>query len=94
LARVSPTTIQAAEKWGYLPGRPVRQRLASALGVRPADIWPDLGEQGELALSAISDLFDRHIEQARRGQALPLLKQARLIEEERVKTSGISRDAS
>ena len=42
LARVSPTTIQAAEKWGYLPSRPVRQRLASALGVRPADIWPDL----------------------------------------------------
>jgi DNA-binding XRE family transcriptional regulator len=42
LARVSPTTIQAAEKWGYLPSRAVRQRLASALGVRPADIWPDL----------------------------------------------------
>jgi DNA-binding XRE family transcriptional regulator len=42
LARVSPTTIQAAEKWGHLPSRPVRQRLATALGVRPMDIWPDL----------------------------------------------------
>jgi DNA-binding XRE family transcriptional regulator len=42
LAGVSPTTIQGAEKWGYLPSHPVRQRLATALGVRPVDIWPDL----------------------------------------------------
>jgi transcriptional regulator with XRE-family HTH domain len=42
LARVSPTTIQAVEKWGHLPSRPVRKRLATALGVRPAEIWPDL----------------------------------------------------
>jgi DNA-binding XRE family transcriptional regulator len=42
LARVSPTTIQAAEKWGYLPSHPVRQRLATALGVCSVDIWPDL----------------------------------------------------
>src|SRR5262245_16182964 len=46
LARVSPTTIQATEKWGHLPSRAVRQRLATALGVCPVDIWPDLDPEG------------------------------------------------
>jgi DNA-binding XRE family transcriptional regulator len=41
LAHVSPSTILAAEKRGYVPSSPVRERLARALGASPRDIWPD-----------------------------------------------------
>jgi DNA-binding XRE family transcriptional regulator len=41
LAHVSPSTILAAEKWGYVPSAPIRERLARALGASPQDIWPE-----------------------------------------------------
>ena len=40
LARVSPTTLSAIERWGYRPTDGVRLRIASALGVHVHDIWP------------------------------------------------------
>jgi len=49
LARVSPTTICAIEKWNYLPRQSVRDRLARALGGRVVDIWPE-GETGDDAV--------------------------------------------
>jgi ribosome-binding protein aMBF1 (putative translation factor) len=39
-AKVSPTIIGAIERWDYMPGAPVRQRLADALGVDEIQIWP------------------------------------------------------
>jgi DNA-binding XRE family transcriptional regulator len=41
IAQTSPSTIVAAERWGYVPSPAVRQRLAAALGVAVRDIWPD-----------------------------------------------------
>ena len=40
LAQTSPSTIVAAERWGYVPSPVVRQRLAAALDVNERDIWP------------------------------------------------------
>jgi DNA-binding XRE family transcriptional regulator len=44
LAKVSPTTISAIEKWNYQPRPDVRIRLAKALDVNVWDIWPMLYE--------------------------------------------------
>jgi DNA-binding XRE family transcriptional regulator len=41
LSGVSPTTICAAEKWGYIPRSEVRQRIAAALHVDTREIWPE-----------------------------------------------------
>jgi len=41
LARVSPSAISAAEKWGFVPGPEARARIARSLGVDVADLWPD-----------------------------------------------------
>ncbi len=38
-ARVSPAMIVAIERYQYCPSRPVRERLAEALGCTSADIW-------------------------------------------------------
>jgi DNA-binding XRE family transcriptional regulator len=43
IARVSPTTLSAIERWDYRPRLEVRQRIAKALGVALSDIWPDGG---------------------------------------------------
>jgi lambda repressor-like predicted transcriptional regulator len=52
-ARVSATTLSAVERWDYLPGPGVRQRVAVALGVPATDIWPeDAGEGAESAVAA------------------------------------------
>jgi transcriptional regulator with XRE-family HTH domain len=40
LARTSPTTILAIERYGHNPGDAVQQRIAQALGVSINDIWP------------------------------------------------------
>jgi lambda repressor-like predicted transcriptional regulator len=40
-AHVSPTIIGMVERWDYRPGPKVRQRIAAALGVAVADIWPE-----------------------------------------------------
>jgi transcriptional regulator with XRE-family HTH domain len=39
-ASVSPTTVSSIERFDYRPGAKVRARLAQALGVSEADIWP------------------------------------------------------
>jgi DNA-binding XRE family transcriptional regulator len=43
-ARCSPTTIGAAERWGYRPSANVCQRIAEALGVPLETIWPEQGQ--------------------------------------------------
>jgi DNA-binding XRE family transcriptional regulator len=45
-AKVSPTTLSAIERWDYQPGSEVRERIAAALGVSVADIWPEGEVQG------------------------------------------------
>ena len=48
LARVSPSTVSAAERWGYVPGPTVRNRIAEALGVKVDELWPEpAAVQGE-----------------------------------------------
>jgi DNA-binding XRE family transcriptional regulator len=41
LAKVSPTIIGMVERWDYRPGPKVCQRIAAALGVHEAAIWPE-----------------------------------------------------
>jgi DNA-binding XRE family transcriptional regulator len=41
LSGVSPTTICAAEKWGYVPRSEVRERIAAALDVDVSELWPE-----------------------------------------------------
>ncbi len=33
-------TLQQIENYGYVPGPVIRQRIAAALGVTEAEIWP------------------------------------------------------
>jgi transcriptional regulator with XRE-family HTH domain len=40
-ASVSPTIVSMIERFDYVPGEPVRTRLATALGVQPQLIWPN-----------------------------------------------------
>jgi lambda repressor-like predicted transcriptional regulator len=40
---VSASTLSAIERWDYLPTPPTRQRIADALGVEAAAIWPECG---------------------------------------------------
>ena len=39
-AKCSPSTIGAIERWGHRPSAAVCARIATALGVTVADIWP------------------------------------------------------
>ncbi len=39
-AKVSSATLSAIENWGHTPRLEVQSRIASVLGVSPADIWP------------------------------------------------------
>lgn len=39
-ARVGPGTIIAVEKHGHVPTLQTKHKIASALGVEPAAIWP------------------------------------------------------
>jgi len=43
IANVSVATISAIEMNGLYPTPPVREKLATALGVSEIDIWPELG---------------------------------------------------
>ena len=45
-AGTSPTVLSAIERWNYRPGADLRTRIARALGVRVADIWPAEEVQG------------------------------------------------
>ena len=40
-AKASPAMLSAVEHHGYVPSAPVRERIATALGVAVADIWPN-----------------------------------------------------
>src|SRR5215472_16025604 len=86
---VLPAHLKAARAlWRYCEAS-VRYVFGARTGDPVADrILMALDEQGELARAAISGLFDQHMEQGRLEQALQLLKRARLITEERVKTRG------
>jgi lambda repressor-like predicted transcriptional regulator len=39
-AQVSPSVVNAVEKWNHRPTGSVRECLAEALGVEPVEIWP------------------------------------------------------
>ena len=41
-AGVSPAMLVAIERYGYLPGPDVRVKLANALGISEAMLWPDV----------------------------------------------------
>jgi transcriptional regulator with XRE-family HTH domain len=41
-ARASTATISMIERFDYLPGEALRERLAQALGVSTLLVWPDL----------------------------------------------------
>jgi DNA-binding XRE family transcriptional regulator len=41
LAKVSPNTILSIERWGHVPSEPVQQKIAQALRISAADIWPE-----------------------------------------------------
>jgi DNA-binding XRE family transcriptional regulator len=40
--RTSATTLSAIERWDYKPGVELQERIATALGVKVADIWPEV----------------------------------------------------
>ena len=40
-AHTAPSTIVAIEKYGYVPGRSVKERVAQVLGVDVHAIWPE-----------------------------------------------------
>jgi len=40
-AQCSPTTIGAIERWGHQPSAAVCERIAAALQVTVAEIWPE-----------------------------------------------------
>lgn len=44
-ANVSVSVLCATEKYGYLPGAVLRDRIADALGTTVEDIWPSTGDQ-------------------------------------------------
>jgi len=43
---VSTATLVGIEKYEYIPGPVVRAKLAKALGVSEATLWPDLAKAG------------------------------------------------
>jgi len=44
-AGTSATTVSAIERWGYKPGVELQERIATALGVNVADIWPEVSHE-------------------------------------------------
>lgn len=47
MAKISPATIVAIEKYGYMPGAWVRKKLARALKVPETSVWPELNRRRE-----------------------------------------------
>jgi transcriptional regulator with XRE-family HTH domain len=39
-ARTTPALLTWVERYGYLPGPELQERIARALDVTPEDIWP------------------------------------------------------
>jgi transcriptional regulator with XRE-family HTH domain len=50
-AGCSPATLVAIERYNHLPTPRVRQKIASAMGVKEEQIWPNLAETAEVAIS-------------------------------------------
>lgn len=48
IAGMSPATIVAIERYGYIPGPWVRRKLARAFRVSETEIWPGLDENSEV----------------------------------------------
>ena len=48
IARISPATLVAIERYGYVPGPWVRRKLARALRVSESRIWPELDKKLEV----------------------------------------------
>lgn len=46
LSRVDASTLSTIERYGYVPGSEIRQRIARALGLQVEDIWPDIDSEG------------------------------------------------
>ena len=44
-ARTSATTLSAIERWGYKPEANLQERIAMALGVKVADIYPEVSHE-------------------------------------------------
>jgi len=44
LAGTSPAIITLVEKHGHLPGEDLRKRIAEALSVTEAELWPNVSE--------------------------------------------------
>jgi DNA-binding XRE family transcriptional regulator len=46
---VSPSTIVFIERWGYIPSKTTRIKIASALECEPEDIWPGVSHDNDKA---------------------------------------------
>jgi ribosome-binding protein aMBF1 (putative translation factor) len=46
-ARVAVGMVSAIERWNYVPGPTVRNRIAETLGVSLMELWPRLGDNDE-----------------------------------------------
>jgi DNA-binding XRE family transcriptional regulator len=46
-AGCSPTTILLIERWGHVPSPPVQKKIAEALHVQVADIWPESAHEDD-----------------------------------------------
>ena len=44
-SRVNPSLLSGIERYDYLPGATVRERIADALEVTITDIWPELSSE-------------------------------------------------
>jgi DNA-binding XRE family transcriptional regulator len=49
MAGISPATLVAIERYGYVPGPWVRRKLARALRVSESRIWPGLDKNSEVS---------------------------------------------
>ncbi len=55
-SRVNPSLLSGIERHAYLPGEVVRARIAGALALQAAEIWPDLDPEPAQAVAANADL--------------------------------------
>ena len=44
-AEVAVGVISAIEKWNYVPGASVRERIAATLALKVTDLWPGLADR-------------------------------------------------
>ena len=51
----SPSWVLNLEKYGHVPGLELQRRIALALGVRVADVWPDQGGPASEEATGLGD---------------------------------------